>query len=354
MDLKPKLIRAGLDALYGTGAYRALSPLTAGIGVIFTLHRFTMAEPGRGGPPDFAPNRILEVSRDFLAAAIDRVRAHGLDIVSIDEAERRIVAGDGGRFAVFTIDDGYRDTAEIAWPVFRAKECPFTVYVATGLIDRTISLWWIALERVIEGSDTVDVALGGEARRFDISTVEQKCTAFGAIYWALRAMEEEEKLRSVADLCDRAGLDTVALAGEVAMGWDDVTALDDDPLVTIGAHTVDHPALARVDETTLHRELIDGRARLAQKLGRVPRHLAYPYGDAGSAGPREFAAARALGFATAVTTRKGVIHAAHGEHLTALPRVSLNGDYQDLRYVDVFVSGAPFALMRGFRRVDAA
>jgi peptidoglycan/xylan/chitin deacetylase (PgdA/CDA1 family) len=82
--------------------------------------------------------------------------------------------------------------------------------------------------------------------------------------------------------------------------------------------------------------------------------LAYPLGDAGSAGPREFALAAELGFKTAVTTRSGVLFSEHREHLTALPRVSLNGHFQAIRYVDVLLSGAPFALMNGFRRVDAA
>jgi hypothetical protein len=34
--------------------------------------------------------------------------------------------------------------------------------------------------------------------------------------------------------------------------------------------------------------------------------------------------------------------------------VSLNGDYQALRYVDLYLSGAPFALWNRFRRIDAA
>jgi hypothetical protein len=55
-----------------------------------------------------------------------------------------------------------------------------------------------------------------------------------------------------------------------------------------------------------------------------------------------------------LTTRPGVLFPEHREHLTALPRVSLNGHFQAMRFIDVFLSGAPFALSSGFRRVDAA
>ncbi|MEA2992706.1 MAG: hypothetical protein QOD40_1626, partial [Alphaproteobacteria bacterium] len=73
-----------------------------------------------------------------------------------------------------------------------------------------------------------------------------------------------------------------------------------------------------------------------------------------SAGPREFRLAAELGFKTAVTTRPGVIFSQHQRHLTALPRISLNGEYQRMRYVRVLMSGAATAMWNGFRPVNAA
>ena len=99
---------------------------------------------------------------------------------------------------------------------------------------------------------------------------------------------------------------------------------------------------------------LDQKRRNVLVLDRRPLHFAYPYGDSRSASPREFRLARELGFATAVTTRKGLIFDAHEDHLTALPRLSLSGDYQKPRYVEVLLSGVPFLLFNGLRRVKTA
>ena len=133
------------------------------------------------------------------------------------------------------------------------------------------------------------------------------------------------------------------------MDWRELAQLAADPLVTIGAHTVNHPMLAKLPADAARAEMDLSRSVIEAALSRRPQHLAYPFGDATTAGPREFAAAAALGFKTAVTTQPGVIFAAHRERLTALPRISLNGEYQQLRYVRVLLSGSATAMWNGFR-----
>ena len=77
-------------------------------------------------------------------------------------------------------------------------------------------------------------------------------------------------------------------------------------------------------------------------------------GDRASAGPREFRIAAELGFKTAVTSRPGVLFKAHLDHLTALPRIPVNGEFQQQRYLKVLMSGAGTAFGNRFRRVNAA
>ena len=131
-------------------------------------------------------------------------------------------------------------------------------------------------------------------------------------------------------------------------------SLKDHPQVTIGSHSITHCNLARQSEEIASHELAISRARIEGILQRPVVHLAYPYGDKNAAGAREFALARTAGYKTAVTTRPGMIFPESADHPTALPRVSLNGNYQDTRILPVLTSGAATAVWNGFRRIDAA
>jgi len=130
-------IRAGLEALYFSGAHILLRPLLSGVGTIFTLHH---VRPARSG--DFQPNRHLEVTPDFLRAMLHHLKSLDIDIVTLDEVHHRLTNRQfARRFAAFTLDDGYRDNRDFALPVLREFAAPFTVFVTSDFAEGTGRLW---------------------------------------------------------------------------------------------------------------------------------------------------------------------------------------------------------------------
>jgi peptidoglycan/xylan/chitin deacetylase (PgdA/CDA1 family) len=199
------------------------------------------------------------------------------------------------------------------------------------------------------------VTIGPSALRLDTSTTQAKQATFDRLHDWLRALPGEHDLqREITALCARYDVDLAALCRAQCMSWDELKALRDEPLLTIGAHTLSHCNLAKQSEATATQEMTESRARIEQALDRPVLHFAYPYGDRCAADAREFALAASAGFKTAVTTRPGMLFADNAGHLTALPRVSLNGNYQDARILPVLTSGAATAMWNGFRRIAAA
>ena len=347
--VKTAMMKAVMSGLYHSGAHRLFAPYTQGAGMIFMLHS---VRPEREKP--FAPNRILEVTPEFLSAVLDQVEEAGLDVVSIDEAVRRLRENDERRFVSFTFDDGYRDNREHAYPLFKARDLPMTIYVPTDYPDGRGELWWLALEEIVARANEVELCRNGDLWRLPAATLQDKTRTYDQIYWWLRGIDEATQRQVVRVLADRYDIDMERMCRDLIMDWNEIRSLAADPLVTIGAHTKAHYAIARLGPSRAVEEMLGSADRIEQELGARPAHFAFPYGDPASAGPRDFALARELGFKTAVTTRKGMLFPAHSQHLTALPRVSLNGDYQSLTYTALYLSGAPFALYNGFRAVDAA
>jgi peptidoglycan/xylan/chitin deacetylase (PgdA/CDA1 family) len=349
--LKQTIIRGGLESLYFTGAHIALRPFVGGVGAILTLHHVRPPRPDR-----FQPNRLLEVTPRFLTRVIKTLRRSGLDLVSLDEMHRRMTEGDFSRhFVCMTFDDGYRDTLQWAYPILKEAGVPFAVYVPTSFPDRLGELWWLVLEAVIARNDRVGLVIGGRDRKFDCRTVAEKRALYDELYWWLRGRQTEAELREVVrNLAAYYHVDIAAFCDELCMSWPELAELAVDPLVTIGAHTVNHPMLSKLGKDAARSEMDLSRAVIEAALAVKPQHLSYPFGDRSSAGAREFAVAAELGFKTAVTTRPGVLFREHGERMMALPRISLNGDYQRMRYVRVLLSGAATAMWNGFRRLDAA
>ncbi len=350
-SLKKTAIRTGLETLYFSGFHHLMRPLVGGVGVVLTLHR---VRPRRRVA--FQPNKLLEITPRYLDAVIKQLRRWKFDIISLDEMHARLTAKDfKRRFVCFTLDDAYVDNIEHAYPIFKKHDAPFALFVPTSFPDRRGELWWLALEAVIGKSDGINLTLNGRDQRLECRSLRDKRELYDALYGWLRERETDDELRQVVrDLCRRYHVDIGSICEQQCMTWEQIGELAKDPLVTIGAHTVTHPILTKIPTAKVTSELKMSRAVIEGAIGVAPSHFAYPFGQRFAAGQREFRIARDLGFKTALTTRPGVIFPDHVNQPWSLPRISLNGEYQQLRYLRVLVSGAATALWNGFRRVEAA
>ncbi len=346
IDTKNRLISSGFSFFKMTGLHRLASPFTRGAGAILMFHQVRpWAERG------FAPNRLLEITPEFFDAVLTRLRALGFSIVSLDEALARMASETEQPFAVLTFDDGYKDTRDFALPILEKHRAPFAMFVTTGFADRSASLWWIDLEESIRLLQRIEIEILGEKLELPTATPEEKNAAFAAIYRRLINGPEHILRDVIGDLAQKAGVNSATIVEDLCLDWAGIEEVARHDLCTIGVHTLTHPRLSKLSESDMRRELAQSRKEIESHIGRPAEHLAYPVGIRIAAGEREFAAAAELGFASAVTTRPGMIFPEHARRRTALPRLSINGNWQSLDFVEILLSGVPFAIWNRGRKV---
>jgi len=341
MDIRRHVLAGGCKLLHWSGVGTLLAQWTQGAGLIFTLHRV--------GPPatgqSFRPNDHLHVTPEFLDATIRQVRAAGLEIVSLSEALDRLDRRDpdARRFAAFTFDDGYRDNLIHAYPVLKRHDVPFTIFVASGFIDRTSEIWWEAIERIVCEETEIALPIGSTMTTLPARTHREKRRVFiHLLHWFTRELGEASQRLEMRRLAERHGLDLAALADDLMLSWDELRELRRDPLFTVGAHTHDHFALARMTDAGMREDIARGLERLEAELGVRPEIFAYPYGYEAAVNSHSAEVVAEFGFRAAVTTSPGMLHGQDAR--LALPRVSLNGYFQNRDIVAQYLTGAPFPL----------
>ena len=107
--------------------------------------------------------------------------------------------------------------------------------------------------------------------------------------------------------------------------------LNQSELIDIGAHTVNHPILARLDDAAAEAEIRNSKAQLEQLLGESVELFAYPNGKPGNDYlPQHVLQVQRAGFRYALSTSEGV--ARNRSALFEVPRLG-SWDRTPLRFL---------------------
>lgn len=344
IDARDMARRVVLGAARWSGVAWLARPWLGGRAAILMLHRVTDAPTSPLGL-----HRHLSIRPAFLDALLGDLRRRRVPVVSLDEALEHLASAGKGRVVAVTSDDAYLDNLAEALPVFEAHEAPFTIYVAPGLTSGDVLPWWEVLEDLIARRDVIYLPTTDGMLAIDCADMAAKRLAAQRVFdHLMREVPETAQQKLLRSL----GHGSATTEGaRLFMSWNEVRRLAGHRLATIGAHTIHHYNLTRLSPELARKEMADSATVIEIETGTRPRHFAYPYGYPGAVERREVGIARELGFASAVTTRHGVLHAEHANHLHALPRISVNGNYQQIGHMRTLLSGFTTPLSNRGRRV---
>jgi len=322
-------------------------PIYSGIGHVLLFHRVC---PDNGSEKsiwckglEVTPAYLEEVIRYFIdqkyeAISLDRL----VEVLKQKKREKKYV--------VFTFDDGYVDNLIYAYPIFKKYNIPFAIYVTTGFVDRQAIMWTDALNDFVYSSDRIAFKLDNESFDFYCPSNKAKEDTLLKIRALIRGCDRQEGLERIKQIFSSCKNDPLIKTDELSFTWDQIINLSKDPLVTIGAHTVNHLLLNNLTRAVVKEEMLGSKERLEAKLNCEIRHLSYPYGGRGEIGKKEIEIAKECGFTTAVTTRSANVFLEHLDHLQSIPRFNM-GKEVGAQKLAFLTSGFTHCIQNRFKRV---
>lgn len=262
----------------------------------------------------------LVTSTSTFRRHLELVRAQ-CDVVTLAEAVR-VLKGERSvsrPVAVITFDDGYRDNYENALPVLRELGLPATIFLPTGLVDSDEPLQhdrihWLIHQMHEKGLDLHPMLEGLGLRQLRIEEIinqKEPGAQVQQIVFLPFATREIliERLEKITG--------TEYPEGFKLLTWQMVQEMQQAG-ISFGGHSDQHPILTLEGADTIERELRRNKRMLEDRLNCPAQHFAYPNGRYNETIKNIVAR---LGFAVAVTTRRGI--AWPGDDLYALSRVGL-------------------------------
>ncbi|MFU8831344.1 MAG: polysaccharide deacetylase family protein, partial [Wenzhouxiangella sp.] len=173
---------------------RTVGSVWAGLGCCLMYHRVSADEPAQTtSEARFDPNRELRVGVDTFDAQM-RFLSRNYHCLALPEAIELLRAGRlPHKSVVVTFDDGYLDNLTLALPILRAHKVPATVYVATGMIENTASLWWQELEHIIATNKELRVRQGDRVRHFRLDSAGARQRAYSELNHSLKSMNSTQQ-----------------------------------------------------------------------------------------------------------------------------------------------------------------
>jgi peptidoglycan/xylan/chitin deacetylase (PgdA/CDA1 family) len=283
-----------LNLMQAMGLFAPFRIANRGKALIVTYHRFTDGDTGS-----------KTTARAF-AEQLDYLTRH-YEVVPLSFIAERLRAGRlPANVAAITIDDGYSDAYEIAFPLLCRRNLPATIFVVTDFVDQKKWLWTDKLRYLIThaGARTIEGTLLEHEFCVEFERGESVFRAADKVNSLLKAIKDDAKEAAIARMAAAFGVDLPdAPPPEYAsVTWDQLREMSRAG-VEIGSHTATHPILPNISLEQVRRELMESRRRIAAEINCPVELFCYPNGDYNNAVISEVERA---GYSCAVTVACGL------------------------------------------------
>ncbi len=219
------------------------------------------------------------VPEEMHAVQFDRVcgwLGAWFNVLPLDAAVDLLKAGMlPARAVCITFDDGYADNYTVALPILQRHGLTATFFIATGFVDSG-QMWNDTLIEAVRSTERVSVDLRAMGLgRHGLASLQERRDAIGSLLAQVKYAAVDERTAVAQRVATELGVSPAP--DGLMMTSRQLTRLRKAGM-QLGAHTVGHPILAKLDDAAAGKEIRDSKEFLERLLGESVRLFAYPNG----------------------------------------------------------------------------
>ncbi|MFN0085071.1 MAG: polysaccharide deacetylase family protein [Blastocatellia bacterium] len=263
--------KAALELISAAGAFAPFRWITRGDALVLMYHRFGESNDGVTVPPESFARQVAYLNAHYRIVPLTT-------IADYLKAGERLPRG----LAVITVDDGYNDFYEAAFPILRKEGVTATVFLVTDFVSQRA---WMPADRAAfltaqAAGGEYQLAIGRERLRIALGEAASRDAAAARINTALLAIPHEERTEAVGGVARALDVPLPIIPPKEfgALHWGQVREMAMAG-IEFGSHTVTHAMLTQISEVKMRREVAESRAQIEDELGRTSDIFSYPNGE---------------------------------------------------------------------------
>ncbi|MGH7799590.1 MAG: polysaccharide deacetylase family protein [Thermodesulfobacteriota bacterium] len=226
------------------------------------------------------------------------------EVISLSEAAERLRNGKIYQpTAVITFDDGFQNNYDIAFPILREAGLHATIFLVTGLVDTSDTVWFCRLNRAL--AETNKTSLEWDSYSFDLSGPGPKAKTASAIEDRLKKFSNPRLLtelrKIILELGDDPDLSIEVRSPFRMLSHEAIKEMAASGLIEFGAHTHSHAILSLLSPNERQDEIALSVAAIHDLAGLPCELFAYPNGRAEDYNAEIIATLEACGIRASVT-----------------------------------------------------
>ena len=284
----------------------------------------------------------LAVHPDHFQSQLDYLKKN-FHVVPISELAEAIGKHAMRKTVAITFDDGFKDNYTNAAPMLDWHQLPATFYVATTAMKQGYVYWWDDLQDIIFHSEILpprfEMLINGalveftfksdhklnnklvnqiRAWNYHLPIPNERIALYMLLWHHIKPLTYARQSGVLAEIREWADHKQFSSPQCVTMSIREMQMLNENPLFSIGAHSVHHAMLSQQSPADQAYEVKESKMQIEKWLGKPVNGFAYPYGNYNSVTQTLL---KEAGFSYAVSTESKAVTA--DDDPFALPRLQV-------------------------------